>query len=179
VAALPSGALVGTSSLRRRAQLSALRPDLRFADLRGNVETRLRKLREGAVAATVLAMAGLARLGLLRQAGAVPLDPEAECAPAPGQGAVAVECRADDRRAAALLAACHHRPSARAVTLERALLAFLEGGCSLPLGCLARRLPDGNWRLTASLGTPDGLRRAAADGAWTGLAERVCAALRC
>jgi hydroxymethylbilane synthase len=152
---LPTGALVGTSSLRRQLQLARLRPDLRFAPIRGNVDTRLRKIAEGDFAATVLAMAGLKRLGLARAARAVALDPVAECVPAPAQGAVAVDCRADDRRAQRLLADIDDRATRCAVSIERRVLAGLAGGCSLPLGCLVRR-EDGRWTAVAYLGGPLG-----------------------
>lgn len=174
---LPPGALVGTSSLRRQAQLVAARPDLRFTSLRGNVGTRLRKLAAGEAAATVMAWAGLGRLGLLRAAGAVPLDPERECTPAPGQGAVALDCRVGDRRTRILLAALDHRPTRLATASERAVLSGLAGGCSLPLGCLVRRQPEGAWRLVARLGTSRGLFQVVVAGAVRDLADRALAAL--
>lgn len=157
LAALPQGALIGTSSLRRQAQLLHARPDLRFTSIRGNVETRLRKIREqdGGVVATIMAYAGLKRLGLLRRADAAPLDPWSECTPAPAQGAVAVDCRSTDRRTRILLAPLHHRETATAVSIERTVLAGLAGGCSLPLGCHARRR-DGRWHLRARLGADGG-----------------------
>jgi hydroxymethylbilane synthase len=179
VAALPRGALIGTSSLRRQAQLAALRPDLRFTNIRGNVDTRLRKVRErvDGVEATVMAMAGLARLGLIRIAGAVALDPIVECTPAPAQGAVAVDCRGDDRRTRFLLAAIAHRATTVAVGIEREVLAGLRGGCSLPLGCLAWREADG-WHLRVRLGLAgSGLHELALTGAAGGLARRALAAL--
>lgn len=175
LAALPPGALVGTSSLRRQAQLAALRPDLRFTSIRGNVDTRLRKVRErvDGLDATVMAMAGLARLGLVRQARAAPLDPIAECTPAPAQGAVAVDCRRGDRRARTLLAAIADRDAALAVGIERGVLAGLRGGCSLPLGCHAWRR-DGRWQVRARLGRDGGLVEVALAGAAAaGLAEQV------
>lgn len=158
LAALPQGALIGTSSLRRQAQLLHARPDLTFTSIRGNVETRLRKVREreGGVVATIMAYAGLKRLGLLRRADAAPLDPWNECTPAPAQGAVAVDCRCRDRRMQALLAPLHHRETATAVGIERAVLAGLAGGCSLPLGCFARRRA-GRWELRLRLGRVRGL----------------------
>lgn len=158
LAELPAGALIGTSSLRRQAQLSAARPDLRFASIRGNVETRLRKVREhdAGIVATIMAYAGLKRLGLLRAATAVPLDPFSESTPAPAQGAVAVDCRSADQRTRALLSCLHHRETATAVAIERTVLAGLAGGCSLPLGCLAVRAAAG-WRLRLRLGRGGGL----------------------
>jgi hydroxymethylbilane synthase len=174
--ALPVGAVIGSSSTRRRAQLSALRPDLRFADLRGNVHTRLGKIARGDAAATCMAIAGLRRLGLsTRHAGAV-LDPWTTCTPAPGQGAVAVDCRRDDHRTRHLLAAIAHRDTATAVGIERAVLAGLAGGCSLPLGCLARRV-QGSWRLVARLGRDGGLRTVMLDGPAATLADRALAQL--
>lgn len=175
LAALAPGAVVGTSSLRRQAQLAALRPDLRFAPIRGNVDTRLRKVAEGACDATVLAMAGLLRLRLARRAQAWPLDPWRECCPAPAQGAVAVDCRSGDTRTRRLLACLDHRATAQAAAAERAVLAALEGGCSLPLGCHARRLADGRWRLSARLGRAGGL--IAYDGCGANLARLVEAAI--
>ena len=158
LAALPKSALIGTSSLRRQAQLLHARPDLRFTSIRGNVETRLRKVREqeGGVVATIMAYAGLKRLGLLRRADAAPLDPWSECTPAPAQGAVAVDCRANDHRMQTLLADLHHRDTATAVGIERTVLAGLAGGCSLPLGCYARRR-EGRWELRLRLGREHGL----------------------
>jgi hydroxymethylbilane synthase len=173
LADLPTGAVVGTSSLRRQHQLAALRPDLRFVPIRGNVQTRLGKV-GGDVAATLLAQAGLHRLGLgLRGA---PLDPVQVLIPAPAQGALAVDCRVDDRRTRRWLEPLHHRATATAVGIERAVLAGLSGGCSLPLGAYARRSGDG-WRIDLALGTAAGLRRASLHGpAWT-LAARALAAL--
>ncbi len=132
---LPDGARVGTSSLRRRAQLLARRPDLRVVDLRGNVPTRLAKLERGECDAAVLALAGLRRLGLEHAAGAV-LEPEAML-PAPGQGALAVQCRRGDARVTALLGPLDHGPTRLAVAAERGFLARLEGGCQVPVGGLA------------------------------------------
>ncbi len=154
-----------------------MRPDLRFVSIRGNVDTRLRKVAAGEIAATVLAAAGLARLGLMRRSGAVGLDPWHVCTPAPGQGAVGIECRDDDRRARRLLAAIEHAPTRTATDLERALLARLGGGCSLPLGCLAARV-DGRWRLRARFGTTRGLDEADLTGPAMGLVDGALARLR-
>jgi hydroxymethylbilane synthase len=132
---LPRGSRVGTSSLRRRAQLLAMRPDLEVVDLRGNVPTRLRKVAEGHVHAALLAAAGLIRLGVHGRI-AQYLDPP-QWLPAPGQGAIAVQIRADDDRMRAMLAPLHHEPTAVAVTAERAFLAALEGGCQVPIGAMA------------------------------------------
>jgi hydroxymethylbilane synthase len=138
LAALPAGALVGTSSIRRRAQLLALRPDLRFDDLRGNVPTRLEKLAsgEGGLDAIVLARAGLERLGFLERVTAV-ISTEA-IVPAVGQGALGIEGPAADARVRAVVAPLEHRETRIAVTAERAFLRRLHGGCQVPAGALAR-----------------------------------------
>ena len=149
---LPQGAVIGTSSLRRQTQLAHVRPDLRFVPIRGNVDTRLRKIHDGDADATILAMAGLHRLGLVARSRAVALDPWHVSVPAPAQGAVALDCRTDDVRTRRLLLAISHRPTWRAITIERQILADLEGGCSLPLGCLVQRTPDGRWRARIRLG---------------------------
>jgi len=146
------GARVGTSSPRRAAQLGALRPDLAIADLRGNVPTRVNRLREGRYDAILLAAAGLDRLELdTSDLVAVTLD-RGRLVPAPAQGALALQARADD---AATLELCrsvfHHEPTARAVEAERSLLAAAGGGCSLPLG-VAVRAADGGWRADVFLG---------------------------
>ncbi|HEX9188770.1 MAG TPA: hydroxymethylbilane synthase [Vicinamibacteria bacterium] len=132
---LPGGATVGTTSLRRQAQLRALRPDLVLADLRGNVDTRIRRLREGAFDAILLAMAGLVRLGRDGEV-AEALDPRG-FVPAPGQGAIALECRDEDAAVREAVAPLDHGPTARAVSAERAFLAALGGGCNVPLGAHA------------------------------------------
>ena len=174
---LAQGALVGTSSLRRQAQLAERRPDLRFTSIRGNVESRLRKVAMGEVAATVMAMAGLSRLLLLRRARAVALDPLSVCTPAPAQGAVAVDCRAADARTRFLLSCLNHRSTAVAVGIERQVLAGLSGGCSLPLGCLAQPHASG-WQVIARLGQDGTLRTAIAHGAASPLPGRILALLR-
>ncbi|HWG84316.1 MAG TPA: hydroxymethylbilane synthase, partial [Deinococcales bacterium] len=149
---LPAGTVVGTSAARRQAQLKALRPDLEARELRGNVPTRVEKLRSGEYGAIILASAGLRRLELdLSDLYPVPLAPEV-FAPAPGQGALALECRADDTATRALLAQLDD-PAARAtVTAERALMARLQGGCQLALGASATLLPQGGVRLLAWYG---------------------------
>ncbi len=134
-AKLPAGARIGTTSLRRRAQLLAARPDLAVADLRGNVDTRLRKLREGSVDAIVVASAGITRLGRAAEI-TESLDPGL-LLPAPGQGAIALECRDADARVATAVQPLHHAESAWAVEAERALLEGLGGGCNVPLGAFA------------------------------------------
>lgn len=149
---LPHGSVIGTSSLRRQTQLAHVRPDLRFVPIRGNVDTRLRKLRDGEADATILAMAGLHRLGLVARSRAVALDPWHESVPAPAQGAVALDCRTDDVRTRRLLWAINHMPTLRSISIERHILADLEGGCSLPLGCLVQRTPEGRWRACIRLG---------------------------
>jgi len=134
---LPAGALVGTSSPRRTAQLLARRPDLTILPLRGNVDTRVRKVMAGEYDAIVLAQAGLTRLGLQAHISEVlSLD---VMLPAPGQGALAVQCRADDTETLDLLAAIHNPITAAAVHAERAFLSGLGGGCSLPIAAFAEK----------------------------------------
>jgi hydroxymethylbilane synthase len=135
LAELPPGAVVGTTSLRRRSLVGALRPDLRLEDLRGNVDTRLLRLREGRFDAVLLALAGLTRLGRAGEATEA-LDPRS-FVPAPGQGAIALECRDDDAAVRDAVRPLHHEPTARAVAAERAFLAALGGGCNVPLGAHA------------------------------------------
>ncbi len=156
LAALPAGALVGTASLRRQAQVLALRPDLQVVPLRGNVDTRLRKLAEGQVAATLLAVAGLRRLGRAETITA-PLAPE-EMLPAVAQGAVGLEIRSDDERTRALLAPLVHAETTRRVTAERACLEVLDGSCRTPIAAFAESLDDGGLRLRALVALPDGSR---------------------
>ena len=132
---LPRGSRVGTSSLRRRAQLLATRPDLEVAELRGNVPTRLKKVDEGRVHAAILAAAGLHRLGAHQHITCY-LDPP-EWLPAAGQGAIAVQVREDDDRMRTLADALNDAPTMRAVRAERAFLQALEGGCQVPIGALA------------------------------------------
>jgi hydroxymethylbilane synthase len=151
--ALPSGALVATGSPRRAALLLARRPDLRVTGVRGNVETRIRKLREGDFDAMILAAAGLERLGRLDEAAEL-LDTEV-MTPAAGQGALAVQCRADDREAIELLTPADHLPTRATVLAERAVLRALGGGCTLPVGAHAT-LHAGCLRLRAVLADPDG-----------------------
>jgi hydroxymethylbilane synthase len=148
LAVLRAGARVGTSSLRRAAQLRALRPDLEVLELRGNVDTRLRKLAGGNYDAIVLAVAGLQRLG--RDGEGAPLD---ELVPAAGQGCLAVTTRDVDQD---VVAALHDAPSARALDAERALVRALEADCHTPVGAHARVLPAGALTLRAFVGAPDG-----------------------
>ena len=153
---LPRGSRVGTSSLRRRAQLLAARPDLEVAELRGNVPTRLKKLDEGRVHAAILAAAGLHRLGA-RQHITAYLDAPAWL-PAAGQGAIAVQIRAGDTDARELVEAMSHQPTMHAVVAERAFLGALEGGCQVPIGALAVTAPDGSGTLHGLIASIDGSR---------------------
>lgn len=131
---LPRGSRVGTSSLRRRAQLLALRPDLEVAELRGNVPTRIRKVDDGMVHAAILAAAGVRRLGVSQRITAYLDAPE--WLPAAGQGAIAIQVRADDERMLHLAGQLDHAPTTRNVRAERAFLNTLEGGCQVPIGAL-------------------------------------------
>ncbi len=177
---LPPGAVVGTGSLRRRAQLLHLRPDLRMADVRGNVDSRLRKLDEGQFDALVLAEAGLRRLGMAdRISHVIPPD---IMLPAAGQGALGIETRDDDvatRQAVALL---DHPESRTVVFAERALLAALSGGCLAPIGTYCHALEAGRLRLSGCILSPDGQSRIRAEGIadvnqWEELASTVAANL--
>lgn len=150
---LPEGAVLGSSSLRRRAQMAHRRPDLRLVEFRGNVQTRLRKLDDRVADATFLAMAGLRRLGMEEVArSALPPD---DMLPAVAQGAIGIERRADDGRAAALLEAVHHRPTAEVLAAERAFLAALDGSCETPIAGLAERT-GGDVRLRGEILRTDG-----------------------
>ncbi|QQR69050.1 MAG: hydroxymethylbilane synthase [Alphaproteobacteria bacterium] len=154
--ALPLGTRLGTSSLRRRAQILAHRPDLEVVPLRGNVDTRLRKLQEGMVQATLLARAGLNRLGMPESLG---IDlPETIMLPAVGQGALGIEIRAADHEAHALLAAINCPVTVACVTAERALLQVLDGSCHTPIGAWGQDIGQGRLRLDALVASPDGLR---------------------
>jgi hydroxymethylbilane synthase len=153
LASLPPGARVGTASLRRRAQLLRLRPDLAVVPIRGNVNTRLARLDSGEVDALVLALCGLERLGRESAIGEI-LDVDVML-PAVGQGALAVECRALDDAVRGLLAPLHHQPSASCVLAERSMLAALDGSCRTPIAGLARIAGD-RLSLDALLLSPDG-----------------------
>jgi hydroxymethylbilane synthase len=153
---LPHGASFGAASLRRQAQALRLRPDLRPTLLRGNVETRLRRVEAGAVGATLLALAGLKRLGLAERARAV-LDLDGFL-PAPGQGAIAIAARSDDARAVRMLEPISDAATATAIIAERAFLAELEGSCRTPIAGLAR-LEAGRLRLRGEVLRPDGSER--------------------
>lgn len=135
LAELPTGAVVGTASLRRKAIILNRRPDLKIITFRGNVDTRIRKLADGEADATLLGYAGLRRLGRAEQATAI-LAPE-EMLPAVCQGAIGIECRVDDDNARAMLAAIHHAPSGLRANAERALLSGLDGSCRTPIAALA------------------------------------------
>ena len=152
---LPVGAVVGSSSLRRRAQLLVRRPDLKLVEFRGNVQTRMRKLEEGVAAATFLAMAGLNRLGMAHMArGAIEVD---EMLPAVAQGAIGIERRVGDARAEALLAGIHHGPTGLRLAAERAYLLRLDGSCQTPIAGLAVIDDDQIW-LRGEILRPDGTR---------------------
>ena len=152
---LPEGAVVGTSSLRRQAQIRNIRPDVKIVGFRGNVQTRLRKLEEGVAEATFLASAGLNRLGLTdRIASLVPLD---TMLPAVAQGAIAIEIRVDDEETARLISLLNHEPTAICVTAERAYLARLEGSCRTPIAGLAT-VAAGEITLRGQILSPDGQR---------------------
>lgn len=156
---LPQGARVGTSSLRRQAQLLNRRPDLRVLPFRGNVNTRLRKLAEGEVDATLLACAGLARLGMgdrVRR----PIEPD-EMLPAVAQGAIGIEIRLDATAMHRRLAAIDHAATSRCVNGERAFLEILDGSCRTPIAAYARAEADGRLRLDAEVLSPDGRIRIA------------------
>lgn len=183
-AELPAGSTVGTSSLRRRLQLSALRPDLSFSVLRGNVDTRIRKCRAGEVEAIVLARAGMLRLGLEHEVSEI-LSAE-QSLPAVGQGALAVEQRAGDEDVRALLAPITHPETKIAVLAERGVMRAVEGNCQTPVAAFALREGSEIW-LRALLADPDGsnLRRDELRAAWpnteaeaSAVGERLGAALK-
>lgn len=160
LADLPQGAVVGTSSLRRRSQLLHRRPDLQIVEFRGNVQTRLRKLSEGVAQATFLAMAGLNRLNMTDVPRvAIPVD---DMLPAVAQGAIGIERRGDDMRVAALLDAIHDGPTGLRLRAERAFLAALDGSCQTPIGGLAE-LDGGSLRLRGEILRTDGSRVLADD----------------
>jgi hydroxymethylbilane synthase len=180
--ALPSGARVGTSSLRRRAQLLAVRSDLEVLDLRGNVDTRLRKLGEGQYDAMVLAVAGLVRLG--HAEAITQFLPVETMLPAVGQGALCIEVRSDDETIRGLISMLDHPPTRQTTEAERALLRRLEGGCQVPIGAFAEAT-EGMLRLRGLIAALDGsrlvrdeIRGPAADAAplGTALAERMLSA---
>jgi len=153
LADVPEGSTVGTSSLRRRAQLLVKRPDLEVVEFRGNVQTRLRKLSDGVAVATFLAMAGLNRLDRADVAQSA-LSPE-DMLPAVAQGAIGIERREDDHVTAEMLSAIHDKPTAERLAAERAFLAALDGSCETPIAGLAE-LDGGNMRLRGEILRPDG-----------------------
>jgi hydroxymethylbilane synthase len=155
LATLPQGARVGTSSLRRSCALRSRRPDLEIVSLRGNVQTRLNRTRELGLAGTMLAYAGLKRLGL--EAAVTEVLPTHVSLPAVGQGVLAIQCRSEDAEVRALLAPLDDALTRVAVTAERALLARLEGGCTVPLAGHAT-VTDGTVHLRGFVGRPDGSR---------------------
>ena len=160
LADLPLGAVVGSSSLRRRAQLALRRPDLQLVEFRGNVQTRMRKLEEGVAAATFLAMAGLNRLGMAAMArSAIEVD---EMLPAVAQGAIGIERRIGDARAEAMLAAIHDGPTGQRLAAERAYLLRLDGSCETPIAGLAVLEGDQLW-LRGEILRPDGSEAIAGD----------------
>ncbi|WP_018921631.1 hydroxymethylbilane synthase [Salsuginibacillus kocurii] len=152
---LPAGAVVGTSSLRRSAQILAARPDLKVQWVRGNIETRLRKLREEGFDAIILAAAGLERMGWTTEIVTEFLDTTMSL-PAVGQGALGIECRENDKDVLEVLSHLHDEDVARRVTAERAFLHEIEGGCQVPIGGYATLLEDGAVSLEAMVGEPDG-----------------------
>jgi hydroxymethylbilane synthase len=153
---LPAGAVVGTSSIRRRAQLLSVRPDLQMKDIRGNIDTRLRKLHQGEYQALVLAEAGLARLGL---AGEITQSiPMSVILPAVGQGALALETRREDEATRAALAPLDHSATHQAVSAERAMLSALHGGCLAPVAAWCR-METGRLMLTGRVLSSDGRRK--------------------
>ena len=181
IADLPEGATVGSSSLRRRAQLALRRPDLKLVEFRGNVQTRMRKLEEGVADATFLAMAGLKRLGM-QEVARTAIDPE-EMLPAVAQGAIGVERRAADARVKAMLDAIHDHETGLQLSAERAFLARLDGSCQTPIAGLALIEGEELW-LRGEILRPDGsealseeIRGSVGEGAALGrqLAERLLA----
>ncbi|WP_174613952.1 hydroxymethylbilane synthase [Virgibacillus ihumii] len=151
---LPAGAIVGTSSLRRKAQILAARPDVEVKWIRGNIETRIRKLEEEDYDAIILAVSGLKRVGLSEELITEYLEPDV-CVPAVGQGALAIECREDDKELHQLLSVINDSLTTTTVKAERTFLNLLEGSCSVPIGGHARMEGD-EIVLTAMVGTPDG-----------------------
>jgi len=162
---LPAGSVVGTSSLRRESQLRARFPHLNIQPLRGNVQTRLRKLDEGQYAAIILAAAGLKRLGLgERIRTEISSD---DSLPAVGQGALGIECRADRQDVIAALQPLHHAETAACVFAERAMSRRLAGSCQVPLGGFAQAQADGTLRMRGFVATPDGSRMLRAEALGT------------
>lgn len=160
---LEPDSVVGTSSLRRKAQLLAARPDCRVREIRGNVETRVEKMRDGRYDAVILAAAGLRRLGLLEEESGGPFLEDPEWLPAPGQGTLGIEGRKDDEDVRALVAAIESREVRAATTAERSLLEILQGGCMVPVGALGR-VDGGELLLEAAVLSPEGTASVRASG---------------
>ncbi|KQU59409.1 porphobilinogen deaminase [Bacillus sp. Leaf406] len=152
---MPSGSIIGTSSLRRGAQLLSVRPDLEIKWIRGNIDTRLSKLETDGYDAIILAAAGLSRMGWTRDVVTEFLDPDL-CLPAVGQGALSIECRESDSELLALLEQFACGETTRTVTAERAFLHKMEGGCQVPIAGFAEEKPDGSIALTGLVASPDG-----------------------
>ena len=152
---LPQGAKVGTGSQRRRSQLLASRPDLKVEQLRGNIDTRLRKLHDGEYDAIILAAAGLRRTGLFNESEMTMLEPD-EMLPAPGQGALALQCRRNDDKTRDLLAALDDPATEMAVTTERVIVAALQGDCHSPIAALAQKEGDDKIVLRTAIGARGG-----------------------
>ena len=170
IAELPQGATVGSSSLRRQALILRMRPDLKVVNFRGNVQTRLRKLHDGVAEGTILALAGLKRLGL--QSIATDLMPLEKFPPAPGQGAICIESRIGDTRVEKMLAAINHKPTEQALACERAFLAALDGSCRMPIAGHAT-VDGGKLAFSGAIISPDG--KQAHDIAADGLATDAAA----
>jgi hydroxymethylbilane synthase len=179
IAELPPHAVVGTSSLRRAAQLRLTRPDLTIVPLRGNVDTRVRKVQSGEYAAAVLAMAGLLRAGLLSEVGGGTPLPFELMVPAPGQGALFVQCRASDEGVRRIIGPIDDASSALATSMERALLAAIGGGCVAPIGANVT-ISNGSWHLIAVVAATDGTKavRRAHSGSTADAAEAIGAVER-
>ena len=158
IAELPQGAVVGTASLRRKSQILNMRPDLKVVPFRGNVETRISKLEAGDVNATLLAFAGLIRLG--KQDAVTSLIEIDQVLPAVGQGVLAATCREEDLRANAMIASLSHPPTTVAVLAERAMLAVLDGSCQTPIAGLAHLDGTGKLDLRGIIARPDGVEKA-------------------
>jgi hydroxymethylbilane synthase len=171
---LPKGSRIGTSSLRRRAQIAALRPDLHIVDLRGNVPTRVEKVRSGSLDAAVLALAGLRRLGL--EGDVVEIFDEDRVLPAPGQGAVAVQIRSGNRSLEELLEPLDDATTRKETAAERAVLGFLEGGCQVPVGAHAWLKAD-RMELVALVASLDGTQIVRQSGGGEVASEQAAVAL--
>jgi hydroxymethylbilane synthase len=178
ISSLPSSARIGTASVRRRSELSSMRDDLEVVELRGNVDTRLRRLAEGAYDAVILAAAGLERLGRAGEGNPIGID---EMTPAPGQGCLALEIRADDDATRAAVERVSDPAAAACLAVEREFVIALDATCDTPVGAFAELIEPGRLRLRAYAGAPDGsvwMRDRIEGGAEVGqvLAERMLAA---